>query len=208
MSALRRVERQFTVPEAAALLRQSQKYVNNTISRELAPLKLSKVVGGKQRIVTSAGLLALELLREIGKLFSREGRREILRQALKPSSGDTVCVENGSVVVNLGQYQERVNRAKERLAEAERLVVRNPEILGGEPCVRGTRIPVYLAGALARKHGVVEANATYPSLPRQTIELVALYVEANPRKGRPRQAELSKPKTAAKRGKAKKIKLD
>src|SRR5262249_36891311 len=148
--------------------------------------------------------LALELVRKIGKLFSPEGRREILREALKPSSGDTVCVEKGCVVVNLTPHLERVNRAKERLADAEQLVVSNPEVLGGEPCVKGTRIPAYLVGALARKHGVVEAHATYPSLTRQTIELMALYVEAKPRKGRPRQAELSKPKTAAKRGKAKK----
>lgn len=206
MPALRRMERRFTVPEAAALLRQPQKYVNNAIARELAPLKLSKVEG-KQRVVTSAGLFALELLRGIEKLFSREGRRAILREALKLSSGDTVCVEKGSIVVNLAQYQESVKTAKAQLDEAERLIVRNSEILGGEPCVRGSRIPAYLVGALANKHGVVEAHATYPSLTRQTIELVALYVKANPRKGRPRQAELSKPKTAAKRGKAKKIKL-
>ena len=89
-----------------------------------------------------------------------------------------------------------------------RLIAQDPEVLGGEPCVKGTRIPAYLVGALARKHGFAEVRATYPSLSRQTIELVALYVEAHPRKGRPRQAELSAPKGAARRGKAKKVRLE
>jgi len=206
MTALRKhAERAFTVPEAAAILKQPQKLVSNAVDRELASLKLARG-GAGTRTITSAGLLALELLRAVGKLFSTEGRRRLLSAAT--TSSDEIKVDDGGVVVRLVEHRERIELRKARFAEAEALIVRNPEILGGEPCVRGTRLPAYLVGALARKHGAVEAHATYPSIPRQTIELVALYVEANPRKGRPRQAELSKPKAQAKRGKAKKVKLD
>lgn len=205
MPAVRK-QRAFTIPEAATILDQPQKQVSNAVDRELAPLKLAKG-GNGSRTVTSAGLLALELLRALGKLFSTEGRRRLLSAATTASSNE-INVEGGSVVVKLAEHRERVEMRKARFAEAEALIVRNPEILSGEPCVKGTRIPAYLVGALARRHGAVEAHATYPSISRQTIELVALYVEANPRKGRPRQAELSKPKRPARRGKAKKIKLD
>ena len=111
-------------------------------------------------------------------------------------------------MVNIAEQRERASNAKSRLMAAEALIVHDPKVLGGEPCVKGTRIPAYLVGALARKHGIVEAHATYPSLLSQTIELVALYVEANPRKEQPPQAQLSAPRTAAKRGKAKKIKAE
>jgi len=117
-------------------------------------------------------------------------------------------MEKGRTVVSVAEERARLGKTRGRLAQAKGLVVRHPEVLGGEPCVKGTRIPAYLVGALARKHGVAEVRAAYPSLTPQTIELVALYVEANPRRERPRQAELSKPKAAVKRGKAKRVRLD
>lgn len=109
-------------------------------------------------------------------------------------------------MANVTEHRERASKAKARLAAAEALIVRDPKVLGGEPCVKGTRIPAYLVAAVARKHGVAEARAAYPTLPRQTIELVSLYVEANPRTRPPREAELGAPKAAPKRGRAKKIK--
>jgi uncharacterized protein (DUF433 family) len=63
----------------------------------------------------------------------------------------------------------------------------------GEPCIKGTRVPVYLIGALANEHGVSRTHAMYPFLTEEQIELVALYVTAHPRKGRPRQPRLPKP---------------
>jgi uncharacterized protein (DUF433 family) len=111
-------------------------------------------------------------------------------------------------VANVAEKRERVNEARKRLSQAEALVTSDPEVLGGEPCVRNTRIPAYLIGALAREHGVEETHATYSSLSRQTIELMTLYVEAHPRKGPPRQAELSEPKGAVKRGRARKVRLE
>lgn len=208
MSAFRaQVEREFTVAEAAAILELPPKQISNALERELRPLGVGSC-GHGARTISGRGLVALELLRVIVDWFTPQLRKAVLLEALKPSAGDTLSVEKGRIVVNIAEHRERVNRAKSRLKAAEALIVRDPELLGGEPCVKGTRIPAYLVGALARKHGVAEAHETYPSLPRQTIELVALYVEANPRKGRPRQAELSSPRTAAKRGKAKKIKAD
>jgi uncharacterized protein (DUF433 family) len=202
-----RKEREFSVPEAAAILGQLQKRISNALARELRPLHLASAGQGIRRI-TSRGLLALSMIRDMESWFTPFLRRRLLSEVLKPSSGDTVSVEKGRVVVNIAEHRKRVNRGRSRLEQAEALITRHSEVLGGEPCVKGTRIPAYLVGALARKHGVAETHATYPSLTRQTIELVALYVEANPRRGRPRQAELSKPKTAAKRGKAKRVKLD
>jgi uncharacterized protein (DUF433 family) len=208
MTALRgHAEREFTVPEAAAILAQPPKQISNALARELQPLRLGSSGRGTQTI-TARGLIALELLRAFASEFMPRLRRMLIIEALKPSSGNRVSIQEGRVVVNIAEHRERVNKARSRLQEAVALIVRNPEVLGGEPCVRGTRIPAYLVGALARKLGAVEAHASYPSISRQTIELVALYVEANPRKGRPRQAELSKPKAAAKRGKERKVKLD
>jgi uncharacterized protein (DUF433 family) len=85
--------------------------------------------------------------------------------------------------------------AKRRLERAEALVVSYPEVMGGEPCIKGTRVPVYLIGALAHAHGVKKTHATYPFLTEEQIQLAALYVSEHPedqRKDRPRQARLPK----------------
>jgi uncharacterized protein (DUF433 family) len=93
-----------------------------------------------------------------------------------------------------------------RLARAEALVLSHPEVLSGEPCIRGTRVPVYLIGALAHAHGVDRAHEMYPFLTEEQIELVALYVSEHPRKGRPKQTRLPKARTV-KRGISPKVRL-
>jgi uncharacterized protein (DUF433 family) len=102
-------------------------------------------------------------------------------------------------------YAERASKGK-RVAEAEALVLSDPEVLSGEPCIRGTRVPVYLIGALAYAHGVGRTHEMYPFLTEEQIELVALYVSRHPRKGRPRQTELPKARSV-KRGISPKVRL-
>lgn len=74
-----------------------------------------------------------------------------------------------------------------RLAGAHALVMRDPEILGGEPVIRGTRISVYLVAAMLEQGASAEElQADYPTLSRDQLELAALYAKASPRPGRPR----------------------
>lgn len=70
--------------------------------------------------------------------------------------------------------------ADPRLPDAERIVGSAPAVLGGELCIVGTRVPVYLIGNLAARVGVEEALATYPFLGRRTVELALVYVTAYP----------------------------
>jgi uncharacterized protein (DUF433 family) len=196
----------FTVPEAAAILGLPQREVSNAIDRELKPLRLAKAEGGS-RAVTAKGLVALELLRAFAEQFSPGFRREVVRAALRAPNRPAVSLEKGRIVVNISELRKKVDTGEGRLREAEALVVSSPEILGGEPCVRGTRVPAYLVGALAAKYGVEEAVAAYPSLTREQVDLISLYVAANPRRGRPPQSKLSRPKAPAKRGKARKVRL-
>jgi uncharacterized protein (DUF433 family) len=98
------------------------------------------------------------------------------------------------------------NSKGKRLAQAEALVRSDPEVLSGEPCIRGTRVPVYLIGALAHAHGVVRTHEMYPFLTEEQVELVSLYVSEHPRKGRPPQTRLPKARSV-KRGISPKVRL-
>lgn len=78
---------------------------------------------------------------------------------------------------------------RRRLALYERArecIVRNPEIMGGTPTIRGTRITAEaMRGRLAGGDSVESVLEDYPYLNRQTVEAAALYAEANPLRGRP-----------------------
>jgi uncharacterized protein (DUF433 family) len=103
-------------------------------------------------------------------------------------------------------YTDRATKGKKRLQQAEALVASDPEVLSGEPCLKGTRVPVYLIGALARAHGVGRTHAMYPFLTEEQIDLAALYVEAHPRKGRAPQTKLPRAKST-KYGWTRKVRL-
>lgn len=60
-------------------------------------------------------------------------------------------------------------------------VERNPEVCGGEPCIVGTRIPVWLL-VQARQLGTSEADLLrcYPSLSAEDLAEAWAYYRAHP----------------------------
>ena len=78
---------------------------------------------------------------------------------------------------------------------AQDFIVSAPEIMGGTPIFKGTRIPVELvAEMIAQGATVEEILAGYPALNRTNIELAPVYVAAFPRGGRPAQRPWEKGK--------------
>jgi uncharacterized protein (DUF433 family) len=66
------------------------------------------------------------------------------------------------------------------------LVVEDPEILGGTPVIRGTRVPVYHIAALVDSGTPVDQILkSYPSLKDWQVELASDYAKAVPSSGRP-----------------------
>ena len=58
-------------------------------------------------------------------------------------------------------------------------VVSNPAILGGEPCVNGTRVPAAtILAYLAAGHSPTDIFRDYPSLPADAIETVKAWAAA------------------------------
>jgi uncharacterized protein (DUF433 family) len=201
-------EREFTVPQASAILGLTSKQVNNALDRELvaelAALRLVRTRAG-HRIISSSGLLALKLANAWADRFLPQFRRKLLRKALAAGPKSETVREEG-IVVELAKHREIVSGGMAKLRAAEELVTRDAEVLGGEPCIRNTRIPVYVVAALANQRGREAARAVYPSLTAKQLELAVLYAKANPRKGRPR-TKLPAPRAPAQRQRVKKVKL-
>lgn len=78
-----------------------------------------------------------------------------------------------------------IERLADRLAKAVAMVESDPETQMGEPCLKGTRVPVYDIASLAAHVGVDETHRSYPFLSIEQIELAMLYVGAHPRREGP-----------------------
>jgi uncharacterized protein (DUF433 family) len=176
--------REFTVSEAAGMLGLGVTEVNNLVD-EIAPLGVARAGGGK-RAVTYRGLFALLVAKElIYCQLNPDMRPETIKRALKVS-GRRVQIPGTNLEVLVDSYRKQVNKGLRSLYEAENAVESDPEVMQGEPCVRGTRVPVYTVGAIAARKGVDEALSAYPFLSKRSVELAAIYVGAHPRRGRPK----------------------
>lgn len=76
----------------------------------------------------------------------------------------------------LEAYRTAMSKVMSRLG-----VVSDPEILGGEPVIAGTRVPVELIlSELAADRTPAEILHSYPSLPPEAIDTVITYVQSLP----------------------------
>ena len=73
------------------------------------------------------------------------------------------------------------------LRRARRVVVSDPDIMGGDPVFRGTRVPVHMIAELVAKGSTpAELIEDYPRLTAEMIRLAPVYAAAYPLRGRPR----------------------
>ncbi len=91
-----------------------------------------------------------------------------------------------------------IERLAGRLALAVAMVDSDPETLMGEPCVKGTRVPVFDIAALAAHVGVDRAHESYPFLSVEQIELAMLFAGAYPRREAPKRTTFPRPKAPPK----------
>lgn len=96
----------------------------------------------------------------------------------------------GAVSVNLeGSIVRMANRLK-KIHHVHETVISDPEILGGVPVIRGSRLPI--ENLLASVDDGVPFEIIqddYPFLTAEMIEHARLYQQTHPRRGRPRRSE-------------------
>jgi len=74
------------------------------------------------------------------------------------------------------------------LRRARSLILSDPEIMGGDPVFRGTRVPVHLIAELvAQGSKPAELIEGYPRLTAEMIQLAPVYAAAYPLRARPRR---------------------
>jgi uncharacterized protein (DUF433 family) len=115
-------------------------------------------------------------------------RKHIFRQVIR-SPRNAVIRQSEAVFIDVKAARKALASSLVDLRRAKQMIIRDPEILGGMPVVKGTRIPVQLiTDMLEDGTPVREILEGYPSLTEANIRLARLYARAFPKRGRPRRA--------------------
>ena len=79
-----------------------------------------------------------------------------------------------------------LEKASDYKAARDTYIVSDPDILGGTPVIKGTRITVYaVLGRLQDGETVDDLAHDNPDVPREAFEAAAIFAKAHPLRGRP-----------------------
>jgi uncharacterized protein (DUF433 family) len=175
----------FTPTEAAVLTGLPLKAVNNAIDKKT----ISPVPGEERsRLLDARALVSLSIERRLSdRIATPELRRKVF-DALADAPRNVVSLEGGLIKIDLREPRRALAASLRDLRRARRLVVTDPEILGGDPVFRGTRVPVHLIAELVTQGSKpAELIEGYPRLTAEMIRLAPVYAAAYPLRGRPRR---------------------
>lgn len=178
----------FTPTEAAVLTCLPVKVVNNAIDKKTITASTGTRGGEGTRLLDLRALMSLALQRRLAGRFVPELRREVF-DALATAPRNTLSIEGGLLKIDLREPRRELAASLRQLRRARQLVASDPEIMGGDPVFRGTRVPVHLIAALLAQ-GSTEAELLegYPRLTGEMVRLAPLYAAAYPLRG-PRRTQ-------------------
>lgn len=188
-----------SIAETAAVTGVSARKINRLIDDGLMPTSAFKRVG-KSRFVKAFAAPMVRFGAGDGAMLSKRTRIKAMetmerytksnwrRLVVDPDRALDLRFESGTVTVALGEILSSAMTGLGKLAEANRRITVDPEIRGGVPVVRGTRIGAYEIAAAISVDGSEAVLEDFPALTREDVEAAKIYVEAHPRMGRPRTA--------------------
>jgi uncharacterized protein (DUF433 family) len=177
----------FTPAEAAVLTRLSLKAVNNAIDKNMVPSVVRSGSTDSGRLLDQRALLALVLEYRLANRFFPELRRRLFDALAASPRKAVLSLDDGLVKVDLQEPRRDLAASLRALRRARSLVVTDPEVLGGDPVFRGTRVPVHVIAAMLEQ-GSTEADIlkAYPRITAEMVRRAPAYAQAYPIRGRPR----------------------
>ncbi|MGZ4788348.1 MAG: DUF433 domain-containing protein [Terriglobales bacterium] len=171
----------FTLSEASAITGLPVRDINKAIEKKTVPAETAQ----SQRLLNRASLLCLSLESKGLKDFPPKIRKNVY-QTIMDNPRLPQLRQGEAVIIDIASARREITSRMLDLRIAKRMVTRDPDIMGGVPIFRGTRVPVHpIADMLASGVAVSEILAGYPSLTEKMVILSRIYAKAFPRRGRP-----------------------
>jgi uncharacterized protein (DUF433 family) len=176
---------EYTPAEASFITGLSVKAVNKALDDREIIVHTVRNRGRRHRYVPYGSVVCLQLHAEgLGQL-PKKARKDLYRRiASQPMQSHLKYTE--ALFVDVGAARIKVRNKLKEILKAKKMIVSDPEIMGGSPVFRGTRVPVYLvADMLTQGASIEEILDGYPSLTREMVSMAPAFAKANPRRGRP-----------------------
>jgi uncharacterized protein (DUF433 family) len=171
--------------EAAEIGRLPLNAIDKAIEQGVLKPKRSK---GKP-LLPAHEVALLVLLRQIDVALPAKAKGRLRRWLthLQPLAvGSELALSEALRVAMTEDVAQTIERAESYARLRDRYVERNPAVMGGEPVITGTRVPVRTIASLiemGETHKVLRED--YPHIPEEAYPVAVLWAHANPRRGRP-----------------------
>lgn len=185
------VDHFLTSSEVAELSGTPKRFVEKAIEERVLAVRMHSAEGARPaRLLPSHAVAYAKVVSGLQLNLSVTQKRRLAAtlSRLPPGRLSAAKVEIvPAVEVNvrqlLGDTMERTARYRKA---RDRFIVSDPEILGGTPVIRGTRITVYSAlGRVDHGETVADIAADNPDIPPEAIEAAITYARTHPLLGRP-----------------------
>lgn len=181
-----------TVSQAAAVLRlagaadATARKVNSLIDKGPLPERLVHRERNRRLLEPRALYICMIEFEGAKDLFTRDRRRCAYEQFLAGGASSATIHFSPLFRLSLEPVHKAIGDAFDRYTALLRRIVRNPEIQGGAPVVKGTRIQASVLSALAGHEPREAILRAYPSIDAEDIEAARTFCQAFPARGRPR----------------------
>jgi uncharacterized protein (DUF433 family) len=189
----------FSVSEAAAIAEVPPETIRTALEKKSVAPSSKRKTGKAVRYQFSVGdVLFVKVLVEFPFALSKEDKRSLAKIL---SGGDRTAArwsrEGADLVYRAGDmhvlveckaFRQKVARNLSAFRWGRRRIVSNPDVMGGEPVFRGTRIPLQHVASLFRK-GVSEKEIgeDFPALSIRDLAYARLFSRLGDKPGRPRK---------------------
>ncbi len=172
-----------TANEAASVTGVPLRQVHRIIDAGLLGAAVKR--RNKARLLAPRGLVGLRLAHETADVLTLQGRRAVVATSIRSPRQSLIRAD--MIVVDARPAAQTVRSGLSLLAKARSMVSSTPEVLGGTPVFKGTRIPVHdVADMLVNGDRPAAIIKAYPQLDADHVRLALIYAQAYPARGRPR----------------------
>jgi uncharacterized protein (DUF433 family) len=189
----------FSVSEAAAIAEVSPETIRTALEKKSVAPSSKRKTGKAVRYQFSVGdVLLVKLLVEFPFALSKDDKRSLAKILARGDrtaahwsrEGADLVYRSGDIQVSVEckAFRQKVARNLSAFRWGRRRVVSTPDVMGGEPVFRGTRIPLQHVASLFRKRvPEKEIAEDFPALSSRDLAYARLFSRLGGRPGRPRK---------------------
>ncbi len=176
--------------EAADLSGIAETTVKKVVDQKVVPSRMR----GSQSCIEVEDVPVLAMLGVLSPMRLSPVHKRAVRKWLRAPSGPAELELSPALVVRKLEEIDEARRRAQRYAELrDRWIVRDPDIKGGEPVIKGSRVSVHtLADRIAHGESSTVLEEDFPHIPAEAREVAVQYAHANPRRGRPKRRPSSR----------------